>query len=52
MRIGDDIDEAMTFIQSMPLIHEMLVAASGPEQPRLQRSMEPPTHAQEPIARS
>ena len=28
MRIGDDIDDAMTFIQSMPLIHEMLVAAS------------------------
>jgi SAM-dependent methyltransferase len=28
MRIGDDVDDAMAFIQSMPLIHEMLFAAS------------------------
>jgi SAM-dependent methyltransferase len=27
MRIGDDVDDAISFIQSMPVVHEMLFAA-------------------------
>ena len=27
MRIGDDADDAISFIQSMPVVHEMLLAA-------------------------
>ena len=26
MRIGDDADDAISFIQSMPVVHEMLLA--------------------------
>jgi hypothetical protein len=27
MRIGDDVDDAISFIQSMPVVREMLLAA-------------------------